>query len=96
MPATTTTAATLHDGHTIALEIHGAGPTVLLPVDPRPAEGPRAEEARRWGMDPALGRSLIEGLRDRFRVVAFDYEGHVMAAPKPDTLTPHNVAADLL
>ncbi|MEV0280337.1 alpha/beta hydrolase [Streptomyces sp. NPDC050610] len=96
MSEATMTEATLHDGNTIALEIHGTGPTVLLPVDPRPAEGPRAEEMRRWGVDPALGRALIEGLGDRFRVVAFDYEGHVMAAPKPDTLTPGNVAADLL
>lgn len=47
-------------------------------------------------MDPELGRSLIAGLGDRFRVVAFDYQGHVLANPKPDTLTPANVAADLL
>ncbi|WP_329522078.1 alpha/beta fold hydrolase [Spirillospora sp. NBC_01491] len=90
------TEAGLHDGGSVELEIHGTGPTVLLPVDPRPAEGPRADELRKWGMDPALGRSLIEGLSDTFRVVAFDYEGHVMETPKPDTLTPGNVAADLL
>ncbi|MEV0262466.1 alpha/beta hydrolase [Streptomyces sp. NPDC050617] len=96
MTEATTAEATLHDGDSIALEIHGAGPAVLLPVDPRPTEGPQAEEMRRWGMDPALGRTLIDGLGDRFRVVAFDYEGRVMAAPKPDTLTPGNVAADLL
>jgi pimeloyl-ACP methyl ester carboxylesterase len=29
-------------------------------------------------------------------VVAFDYEGHVLQAPKPDTLTPANLAGDLL
>jgi pimeloyl-ACP methyl ester carboxylesterase len=29
-------------------------------------------------------------------VVAFDYEGHVLQVPKPDTLTPDNVARDLL
>jgi pimeloyl-ACP methyl ester carboxylesterase len=51
---------------------------------------------RRWGGDPALGRSLIDGLSDAFRVVAFDYEGHVLQVPKPDTLTPANVAGDLL
>jgi pimeloyl-ACP methyl ester carboxylesterase len=50
----------------------------------------------RWGADPALGRSLIDGLSDAFRVVAFDYEGHVLQVPKPDTLTPANVAGDLL
>ncbi|QXE37492.1 alpha/beta hydrolase [Streptomyces sp. GMY02] len=90
------TEAELHDGSHIELEIHGTGPTLLLPVDPRPATGAKADELRRWGVDPALGRSLIEGLSDRFRVVAFDYEGHVMETPKPDTLTPGNVAADLL
>ncbi|MCZ2524939.1 alpha/beta fold hydrolase [Streptomyces sp. HB2AG] len=88
--------AELHDGSTVEAEVHGDGPALLLPVDPRPAEGPRAEEMRRWGADPELGRSLVDGLRDAFRVIAFDYEGHVMEKPKPDTLTPANVAADLL
>ncbi|TMR37652.1 alpha/beta fold hydrolase [Nonomuraea zeae] len=88
--------ATLHDGNTIEVEVHGSGPAVLLPVDPRPAEGEQAGELSKWGMDPALGRSLIDGLRDTFRVVAFDYQGHVMSTPKPGTLTPANVAADLL
>ncbi|MEV0597215.1 alpha/beta fold hydrolase [Nonomuraea cavernae] len=91
-----TTKATLHDGATIEIEVHGDGPALLLPVDPRPVEGPQADEMRRWGADPALGRSLIDGLRDAFRVVAFDYEKHVLAAPKPNTLTPANIAADLL
>ncbi|OUC90741.1 alpha/beta fold hydrolase [Streptosporangium minutum] len=90
------TKAKLHDGSTVDLEVHGAGPTVLLPVNPRPAEGEQAEAMRKWGADPALGRSLIEGLSDAFRVVAFDYEGHVLGTPKPDTLTPANVAGDLL
>ncbi|WP_248965183.1 alpha/beta fold hydrolase [Sphaerisporangium perillae] len=88
--------AKLHDGTMIDVEVHGRGPAVLLPVNPRPIEGPQADEMRKWGADPALGRSLIEGLRDAFQVVAFDYEGHVLAAPKPETLTPANVAADLL
>jgi pimeloyl-ACP methyl ester carboxylesterase len=88
--------ARLHDGSAIDVEVHGEGPTVLLPVNPRPVEGPQAEELRRWGADPALGRSLIDGLGDAFRVVAFDYEGHVLQVPKPDTLTPDNLAGDLL
>jgi pimeloyl-ACP methyl ester carboxylesterase len=88
--------ARLHDGTTIDVEVHGSGPAVLLPVDPRPIEGEQAEEMRKWGADPAVGRSLIDGLSDAFRVVAFDYQGHVMAVPKPATLTPANVAADLL
>jgi hypothetical protein len=52
--------------------------TVLLPVNPKPVTGPQAEELRRWGADPALGRSLIDGLSDAFQVAAFDYEGHVL------------------
>jgi pimeloyl-ACP methyl ester carboxylesterase len=88
--------ARLHDGSTIAVEVHGDGPTVLLPVNPQPVQGPPAEELRRWGADPALGRSLIDGLSDALRVVAFDYEGQVLQVPKPDTLTPANVAGDLL
>ena len=88
--------ARLHDGSTIELEVHGEGPAVLVPVNPRPVEGLRAEELRRWGNDPALGRSLIDGLADAYRVVAFDYEGQVLQVPKPDTLTPDNLAGDLL
>ena len=90
------TEARLHDASTIAFEVHGRGPTVLLPVNPEPVEGAQAEELRRWGADPALGRSLIDGLSDAFRVVAFDYEGHLLQVPKPDTLTPANVTGDLL
>ena len=51
---------------------------------------------RQYGTDPALGQSLIKGLSDAFRVVAFDYEGQCLRTPKPDTLTPANVASDLL
>lgn len=88
--------ARLHDGSTIEIEVHGTGPALLLPVNPRPVEGPQADEMRKWGGDPALGHSLITGLSDLFRVIAFDYEGHILSTPKPDTLTPDNVAADLL
>ncbi|TDC01006.1 alpha/beta hydrolase [Nonomuraea longispora] len=88
--------ATLHDGSTIDVEVHGTGPALLLPADPAPVEGDRAEELRKWGADPALGRSLIDGLRDAFQVIAFDYQGHVMATPKPGTLTPAAVTADML
>jgi len=88
--------ATLHDGSTIEIEIHGAGPTLLLPVNPQPVVGPQAEQMRKYGADPALGQSLIKGLSDAFRVVAFDYEGQCLGRPKPDTLTPANTASDLL
>jgi pimeloyl-ACP methyl ester carboxylesterase len=88
--------ARLHDGSAIEVQVHGEGPALLLPVNPRPVEGPQAEVLRRWGNDPALGRSLVDGLKDGFRVVAFDYEGHVLAIPKPDTLVPDNIARDFL
>lgn len=88
--------AKLHDGSTIDIEVHGAGPTLLLPVNPQPVTGPQAEQMRQYGTDPALGQSLIKGLSDAFRVVAFDYEGQCLRTPKPDTLTPANVASDLL
>src|SRR5215475_10611137 len=88
--------ARLHDGSSIEVQVHGQGPALLLPVNPRPVEGPRAEELRRWGNDPALGRSLIDGLEDAFKVVAFDYERHVLATPKPDSLVPDNLASDFL
>jgi pimeloyl-ACP methyl ester carboxylesterase len=88
--------ARLHDGSAIEVQVHGQGPALLLPVNPRPVEGPQADELRRWGNDPTLGRSLIHGLADAYRVVAFDYEGHVLQVPKPDTLTPDNLAGDFL
>jgi len=88
--------AKLHDGSTIEIEVHGTGPTLLLPVNPQPVTGPQAEQMRQYGTDPALGQSLIKGLSDAFRVVAFDYEGQCLRRPKPDTLTPANTANDLL
>jgi pimeloyl-ACP methyl ester carboxylesterase len=88
--------ATLHDGSTIEIEVAGAGPTLLLPVNPQSITGPQAEAMRQWGADPALGQSLIKGLSDTFRVVAFDYEGQCLRIPKPDTLTPANTSNDLL
>ena len=77
------TTATMHDGNQLEVKVEGEGPFLLIPVNPNPVEGEAAEEMRRWGADPALGRSLIEGLQDIVTVVAFDYEGHVLAAPKP-------------
>ncbi len=90
------TKATMHDGSELDIEIQGEGPFLLIPVNPTPGEGEAAEEMQKWGADPALGRSLIEGLRDIVTVVAFDYEGHVLATPKPDTLTPSNMSSDVL
>lgn len=88
--------ATLHDNSKIAVEISGTGPAILLPVNPISLEGKEAEEKQKWGVDPALGRHFIDGLNDNFTVVAFDYEGHRMAHPAPDTLTPENITHDFL
>jgi pimeloyl-ACP methyl ester carboxylesterase len=86
----------LPGGEAIEVEVSGAGPVVMLLVDPRPATGERADEMRQWGVDPQLGLTLIEGLRDRYLVVAVPYEAHLLANPRPETLTPEAVAADLL
>lgn len=86
----------MHDGKEIDVFIQGKGPHLLLPVNPIPIEGKQAEESRKWGVDPALGKTLIGGLSDQYSVVAFDYEGHVLSHPKPDTLTPLNIAKDFL
>ena len=51
---------------------------------------------RAWGGDPDVGPTLIDGLASRYRVIAADYEGHRMANPAPDTLTPDALAADVL
>ncbi len=63
--------ARLHDGSTIEIEVSGAGPALLLPVNPQPVVGPRAEEMRKYGADPVLGQSLIRVLSGLFRVIAF-------------------------
>lgn len=86
----------LHDGSTLDVEVTGSGPPLLLPVNPTPIQGEQAESMRKYGEDPALGRTLINGLKDVCQVVAFDYEGHVLAKPKALTLTPDNIAADFL
>jgi pimeloyl-ACP methyl ester carboxylesterase len=88
--------AALHDGNPIAIEVSGAGPNILLPVNPHSVEGPQADEMRKWGADPALGHSLVNGLNDSYRVIAFDYDTHNLSHPKPNTLTPDNVVRDIL
>jgi pimeloyl-ACP methyl ester carboxylesterase len=91
-----TTTALLHDSAKIDIEISGSGPAILLPVNPIVITGEDAKAKEQWGMDPALGRNLIDGLNDAFTVVAFDYEGFRMQSPAPDTLTPENIAHDFL
>ena len=69
---------------------------MLLPVRIEPYPPSEAETMRRWGADPELGPNLVAGLSRSHRVISADYEGHRMAHPAPDTLTPANLAADLL
>lgn len=88
--------AVLHDGTAIAVSVQGTGRSVLLPVRIEPYPPSEAETMRRWGADPGLGPNLVAGLSRSYRVISADYEGHRMAHPAPDTLTPDNVVADLL
>lgn len=91
-----TTTATLHDDTKITVEVSGTGPAVLLPVNPIAIVGKDAEEKQKWGVDPALGRHLIDGLNGTFTIVAFDYEGFRMQHPAAETLTPDTIAYDFL
>jgi pimeloyl-ACP methyl ester carboxylesterase len=86
----------LQDGSTLDLVVRGDGPVLLLPVNPVPIEGAQADVLRQYGADPSLGHTLLTSLADVARVVAFDYEGHCLANPRPETLTPDAVAADAL
>jgi hypothetical protein len=90
------TEAVLHDGTTIPITIHGQGRSMLLPVRMAAHPAAEADTMRQWGADPDLGPTLVHGLARTHRVIAADYEGHRMAHPAPDSLTPENVAADLL
>lgn len=88
--------AMLHDGTAIPITIHGQGRALLLPVRMAAHPAAAAQTMRRWGADPDLGPTLVHGLAQTHRVIAADYEGHRMAHPAPKTLTPDNVAADLV
>lgn len=85
----------LPDGSCLAATISGTGPAILLPVRSSAQDPATAESLRAWGGDPDLGPALIQGLADRFRVVAVDYEAHRLTCPAP-ALTPESVVADLL
>ncbi len=88
--------ARLHDGTTIPVHVAGSGRDVLLAVRPEPHDEATAASMRAWGADPDVGPTLIRGLAPAFRVIAADYEAHRLAHPAPATLTPENVAVDLL
>jgi len=88
--------AVLHDGTRIPISVRGEGRALLIPARLEPHTPAEAETMRQWGADPDLGPNLVNGLSRSCRVIAADYEGHRMAHPAPDTLTPDNVAADFL
>lgn len=88
--------AVLHDGSTISISVQGDGPALVVPARLEPYPPAEAETMRLWGGDPELGPNLVNGLAGSNRVIVADYEGHRMAHPAPETLTPENVAADLL
>jgi pimeloyl-ACP methyl ester carboxylesterase len=87
---------TLHDGTALTATTFGSGPALVLPVRTEPHDEATAEGMRQWGADPESGATLAHGLSDRFRVIAADYEGHRMSHPAVGTLTPENLAGDLL
>lgn len=88
----------LGDGATLEVGLAGAvsGKVIMLPVVKKSVYGQEAENLKLWGVDPESGEKLVEGLADRFRVMYFDYEGHLFAHPRPDQLTPENIVKDLL
>ena len=88
--------AVLHDGSVIRVTVHGTGPALLLPVRLEPYPPEQAETMRKWGGDPDLGPALVAGLSGSNRLIVADYEGHRMAHPAAETLTPDNLATDLL
>jgi pimeloyl-ACP methyl ester carboxylesterase len=91
------TTARMHDGAPLDVSVRGAGPAVLIPVSTARMDPAAAERLRAWGADPDLGHRLATGLAEAgFRVITADYEDHLSVHPKPDTLTPDAVAADLL
>ena len=90
------TEALLHDGTAIPILVSGDGRALLIPADMKPRSDSEARIMREWGADPGLGPNLVSALSRSYQVVAADYEGHRMAHPAPDTLTPENVTADFL
>lgn len=87
---------TLHDGSTITATSTGSGAVVVVPVRTLPHDPASAQAMRDWGADPDLGPTLVRELSQAFRVVSADYEGHRLEHPASGTLTPDNLAADLL
>ncbi len=89
--------ARMHDGASLDVQVWGEGPPIVVSVSTTVMEPEAAEQLRMWGADPELGRTLATGLAETgYRVITADYEGHLTDHPKPMTLTPDAVTADLL
>jgi len=88
----------LTDGSEIEVGLTGnaAGRTVMLPVAKKTVTGQEAERLAMWGIDPEFGQHFVEGLNDSFRVLYFDYEGHLFSHPNPEALTAELIVKDLL
>jgi pimeloyl-ACP methyl ester carboxylesterase len=80
--------AVAHDGVPIEIHVYGSGPCVLM--HPLPAY-PGFDDAT-LKLKKHLDEELVASLSARYRLVMFEYPGD----PKPATLTPTNVVADLL
>ncbi|MBD3922515.1 alpha/beta hydrolase [Paenibacillus sp. PR3] len=72
-----------------------ACPIIMLPVAKRSVYGEEAETLKLWGVDPELGKHLVDGLADAFQVLYFDYEGHLFQHPAKQ-LTADHIANDFL
>ncbi|WP_368653006.1 alpha/beta hydrolase [Ornithinibacillus sp. 4-3] len=68
----------------------------MLPIAKESVYGCEAENLKMWGVDPQLGERFVNGLSDEFKVLYFDYEGHLLRNPNPDHLTPENIVRDFL
>ena len=88
----------LADGTVIKTGLTGpsGAPVLMLPVAKESVYGQEADHLRQWGVDPELGEHFVDGLRDKFQVLYFDYEGHRMRQPNPLDLTASTIAQDLL
>lgn len=88
----------LTDGSEIEAGLTGnpAVRTIMLPIAKKTVTGTEAEHLKMWGVDPELGHHFVEGLKDCFRVLYFDYEGHLFSYPNPDNLTAEQIVKDLL
>ena len=76
-------------GVDLVVQVHGAGPAILM--QPLPVHDSTGRDEMR--LKERIDEALIDRLADRYRLVMFDYPG---MTSRPDTLTPGAVVTDLL